>query len=208
MAHWALYVANSAFLLFSIPSVVHKPPNPGETQNLCQGNSVASMPPVDGIDDVLNTLIMVPTHFCSVESTIYAFPQNSSKEPHNTHCFHNAESVLATDNRWMMLTALPVALQYEGSFHWETCSQLSERGLGFSIMCLCSLALRSAWLLYSRTLTLTTNLSISVEVAPTVHRRHGFVFYPDEEGTARDPPVWVLCTPDHRLQEQDSCWLF
>lgn len=111
MAHWALYVASSAFLLFSIPSVVHKPPNPGETQNLCQGNSVASMPPVDGIDDVLNTLIMVPTHFCSVESTIYAFPQNSSKEPHNTHCFHNAESVLATDNRWMMLTALPVALQ-------------------------------------------------------------------------------------------------
>lgn len=62
-AYLAVSVANSVFLLFSIPSVLHKPPNPGETQNLCQRNSVVSKPPVDDINAVLNTVMVVSHMF-------------------------------------------------------------------------------------------------------------------------------------------------
>lgn len=99
--------------------------------NLCQVNSAASNATCGRYRWYIKYSDDGIPHFCSVESAIYSFSQNSSKEPLNTHFFQNAESYLSTNSRWMMLTNLPVALQYEGSLHWKTCSQLSEWALDF-----------------------------------------------------------------------------
>lgn len=143
MACLVLKVTNSAFLLFSIHSVLHKPPNPGEAQNLCHGSSVVSMPPEEDIDDALNNVMMVSHVSAQWRAQFMPFLKTPPKTP-SILITSTMESDLATLNGWMMLTNLPVALQYEGSLHWKTCSQLSEWGLDFSLMCLCSLALRSA----------------------------------------------------------------